>query len=571
MIASPTISSPRQEITHRNWGDTEDIIRVIMEVVNKTELSDQVEQFSKHFKDKRDQVSRLAELWQWVRDEIPYIPDPDGLQSIKHPGRTWADAQEGRGADCKSMTVFVRFVLYNIGIPHRIRFASYTKGKRIQHVYIVAMLGGTEIIIDPVHDTFNEEVPYTSIRDITPTRMTKIVEIAGITQPGAGPVLLARPWFSLSTMTEGEARLAIDIRAQELKAAIVAGKESQAQAKQRALIIEEMNEALISGIHTGRRNWRNVPKEYSRMLWPCCLSHMVLGTPGKSMIGSTPDFTPDATQRAYCEQQARTRTNNEAMQNGNPPWTSTGAPPFQTWRDGRVYATVYRAYMDKCMELKEMENMVNEYLLDAGMNFLYAQFGSGNYNNIISVKLVNQQSWVYTSSQATGLSENVIRGLMRVGIMEQLASKGYGDVADPLVMKGVLQPHMTPGGIGGAAIGDFGITAIIALVTTIATLVGAGVNLVRSFQAASRANELWDGRPDPNDPNTRIREDDFTGLQQVDQQGNPLPGGGTGPGPLINPGTGPGVNESGLGFNLGTKELLIAAAAFAAYQATRSK
>ena len=91
MIAAPDIpQKPREEIIHRDWGDTTDIIDVIMTVVNKKELGSQVEAFSQAFKASTpsQQREKLQQLWRWVRNNIPYVADPNRVQVIKHPART---------------------------------------------------------------------------------------------------------------------------------------------------------------------------------------------------------------------------------------------------------------------------------------------------------------------------------------------------------------------------------------------------------------------------------------------------------------------------------------------------
>lgn len=521
MIAAPDIpQKPREEIVHRDWGDTSDIIEVIMAVVNKKELGQQVEDFSKAFKasSPAQQRDKLQQLWRWVRNNIPYVPDPNGIQVIKHPARTWEDAQQGRGSDCKSMTVFVRFVLYNLGIPHVIRFASYVRSKRIQHVYTVATVGGKDLIIDTVHTAFDEEVPYTFKKDIKPDRMTKIVEIAGLQRPVQLP---QRPWFPLSEMTEGEVQLATKIRELEMIEAINRSAGRVQQADEQAEVLHELNRVLKSGLHSGGIGMAKMPKlrrywkKLTRMDRPCYLSH----------VNIAGDFDPTQEQEQFCQNQARYKANMEAQQNSVPPWGGSGPPPFSMFPDGRSYFEVYNGYLDECLEIKEMENVVNEHLIDAGPNFLYDQMGSGNYNSIIAVKYINQRGWTYTASQVTGLSEGNIRNIARLGTIEKLTQKGYADLSTPEAAKQALYPYMQP---NGGSIGEFTIAALIGLISAIASLVAAGVGLVRSFQQASKAQQAFDNIPDPGSPTFQIRQDDF--LIETDQDGNPTPPGGGGNG-----------------------------------------
>ena len=171
-------STARKEIKHYDWGDTKDIMRVIMLVVDKTELAAQVDKFSQQFKGNtaKAQYDQLERLWSWVRSNIQYKADGGKVQIIKHPARLYED----NIGDCKSFTVFIRFVLYNLGIPHTIRFISQTSSKRLDHVYPVAFLDGKEVVLDAVHNMFDNEVPATRVVDKIPKIMTKVVEIAGV-------------------------------------------------------------------------------------------------------------------------------------------------------------------------------------------------------------------------------------------------------------------------------------------------------------------------------------------------------------------------------------------------------
>lgn len=526
MIAEPHIPQrEREEIIHRNWGDTDDIISVIMQVVNKEALGSQVEEFSKPFRASRPQAQyeKLRQLWKWVKNNIPYVADPNGVQIIKHPARTWEDAKQGRGADCKSMTVFVRFVLYNLGIPHVIRFSSYVRSGRIQHVYAVAIVGGKDVIIDTVHTAFDEEVPATRIKDIKPDKMTKIIEIAGLRQNE--PVQLPeRPYLPLSQMTKGELELALKVRELEMLEAINRSAGFEEVANEQEQVLHELEKVLKGGLHIGGLSFSKLPKlrryfdKLARMDNPCYLSHAILG-----------EFDATDEQEAFCRQQARAYANSRAQAAGYRGWNGQGSMPAFTGRnipdstfidlnqgDQFPYGQTYEEKLQDCLSTKEMENVVNAHLVDAGPNFLYDQMGAGNYNTTIAVKRINQNAWTYTTGEITGLGESTVRSMARLGTIEKMTQEGYPQFSTPEAAKEALYPYMQDNPNIGIAF-----ATIVGIVSAIVSLVATGVKLVQSFEQASRAKEAFQNISDPGSPDFQIRQEDF--LLQTDSEGNPIP------------------------------------------------
>lgn len=153
VIASRTILTPdgKADVMYR-VGDTEDIIKVILEADSKA--AKDTAAFASSF---APSYAGLRKLWNFVHDNIKYIEDKPGHERIKSPAVTWQD----RYGDCKSMSVFIGSVLNNLGIPYNYRFVGYKKGNDVSHVYVVAYLGNREVILDAVHHRFDEEVSYT--------------------------------------------------------------------------------------------------------------------------------------------------------------------------------------------------------------------------------------------------------------------------------------------------------------------------------------------------------------------------------------------------------------------------
>ena len=104
----------------------------------------------------KDHVAEVAASGASVRDKclavfkhlvahVQYQLDPDGKQLIKSPARLLAD---GCG-DCKSLTMYINYCLYCLGIRHKFRFVNFDGGDQYTHVYAVALdERDNEIILD---------------------------------------------------------------------------------------------------------------------------------------------------------------------------------------------------------------------------------------------------------------------------------------------------------------------------------------------------------------------------------------------------------------------------------------
>jgi len=143
------------------WGDTDDIIRTIIEAdalappfTSDFALSIQGDTID----------DTCYNLWAWVRKNITYREDPDGRQDIQLPGALVA---HGYG-DCKSMGVFCASVLKNLyGNIYRYRFISQDPQSDLHHVYLVVTdERGADIILDCVESHYDYEVPHVKYKDM---------------------------------------------------------------------------------------------------------------------------------------------------------------------------------------------------------------------------------------------------------------------------------------------------------------------------------------------------------------------------------------------------------------------
>ena len=153
-----------KKVLHHVNGDTNDIIKVVMDVVKMPHAN--MAEFARQFP---PTVNGLRKLHDTMMQRLMYKEDPSGVQLVQYPAHLWHSAI----GDCKSYTVFISSILKNIGVPHIIRFTAYSRG-HVTHVYPVALLDGYQIPIDVVlsqvenRNTFGTEKPYHHKRDFKP-------------------------------------------------------------------------------------------------------------------------------------------------------------------------------------------------------------------------------------------------------------------------------------------------------------------------------------------------------------------------------------------------------------------
>lgn len=143
-------------------GDVDDIITVIKHA-DEISVGD-TERFAKNLRGK-DHMITLRNVYDFVRDNIRYVRDPEDEEIIKTPGCTIA---EGKG-DCKSMTILVGSLLRDLGYSFFYRVAFYDPEYPQQgHIYAIAVIDGKEIVVDPVYHKFNEQLPTWKHKDYSP-------------------------------------------------------------------------------------------------------------------------------------------------------------------------------------------------------------------------------------------------------------------------------------------------------------------------------------------------------------------------------------------------------------------
>lgn len=179
------------ELQKRDF-DTADIIQAIHE--HDRDYASDTEELARHFSLTEQ---GLYDLWCFVRSEIRYTADPFDKEMVKSPSQTIHDGF----ADCKSMTLLINSVIYNLGGRPDFKYVAFwdeygLEDENVTHVYSTVKLPGRrkKFILDAVYHVFDGESPY-SWHLIKPGHYKKNqVAIAGIHGRNAsdyvGPILM---------------------------------------------------------------------------------------------------------------------------------------------------------------------------------------------------------------------------------------------------------------------------------------------------------------------------------------------------------------------------------------------
>jgi hypothetical protein len=114
----------------------------------------QMKQRSNEFKGKTE-AETCKKIFDYLKNQISYKAD-GSEQQVRVP----SGLIRTRQGDCKSYSVFTSAVLTNLGIPHKLVYASYDPSDSTPtHIYVVTNKG---CIIDAVYGKFNAEKKATS-------------------------------------------------------------------------------------------------------------------------------------------------------------------------------------------------------------------------------------------------------------------------------------------------------------------------------------------------------------------------------------------------------------------------
>jgi hypothetical protein len=114
-----------------------------------------------------------SNIWHFVYQHIQYKPDKQGVEQVRSPRRTWFERV--KGVDCDCYSEFISSILFNLGIPHKLRIAMYTPDRGWQHIYPIVPINerldtpledhSQYIVIDCVKDDYDAEQPYLECKD----------------------------------------------------------------------------------------------------------------------------------------------------------------------------------------------------------------------------------------------------------------------------------------------------------------------------------------------------------------------------------------------------------------------
>ena len=98
-----------------------------------------------------DLIGQLRALFEFVRDRILFVRDIYGVETIQGPRKT---LEVGAG-DCDDRATLLVALARSIGIPAELKFRVIAANPRFprsfSHVYVVAVLGGRSIALDPTY------------------------------------------------------------------------------------------------------------------------------------------------------------------------------------------------------------------------------------------------------------------------------------------------------------------------------------------------------------------------------------------------------------------------------------
>lgn len=98
-----------------------------------------------------DHLGELAALFAFVRDQVRFIGDIAGVETLQAPNYTL----HVMAGDCDDRAVLLVAMARSIGIPASLRFRVIGANPRqpgaFSHVYVVANMNGKDVALDPTY------------------------------------------------------------------------------------------------------------------------------------------------------------------------------------------------------------------------------------------------------------------------------------------------------------------------------------------------------------------------------------------------------------------------------------
>jgi hypothetical protein len=347
--------------------------------------------------------------------------------------------------------------------------------------------------------------------------MTKISYLAGIgadERKQRGELIPSQPFIPYSHMTKGQLRLAL-LREQMKMLAAFYPEDKKWQKG-----VSMIDNSLYRGIHgLGARQVGSI----DNALQPLAAAikraavetkpannrkvHSYTSSVGNRQSPNNPILTGALIEQLDCNEMIP----GYALEEPTDDMISYGVDPFDMWLEtpqGQEYLA--------CISENNTRGTLNTHLEKSSHHLLYEFVkNASSENGVVAAKTLYHRTGTDLTSQASKLDRDMIRLWERNGVMRQNAKEGAG----------VLQPEQSIEVLRANAgepipgVGDFGITALIGIITAVTAAVSAAAQLVSALKGTdNQTAALWQQLQGIGTPTFGPEGVDFTG------SGGPGPG-----------------------------------------------
>jgi hypothetical protein len=165
---------------------TKDIINQVMQqhLQNKSDAKKIAYLF-----DGGDIKNTSQNIWNFLKQYVPYHVEPSDKQTTKTLSRMLYDAKKNIGSDRKHYSGFTASILDALGYKNWcFRFAGYSKYISVPtHVYVVCNDSGNMVFVDAVLSYFDVEKPYVLKVDKKIKKDMSLYKLSGVDEIGQDP------------------------------------------------------------------------------------------------------------------------------------------------------------------------------------------------------------------------------------------------------------------------------------------------------------------------------------------------------------------------------------------------
>ncbi len=127
-----------------------DTVNLMIDIVDKYKTDSTVRNLALslvQFLPSKDELGEVQTIFAWVQDNIRYVKDVNGVETVSTPDRT-LEVMQG---DCDDQSLLLACLLESIGHPTSFKIAGYS-GDDFEHVYCVVFIKGDAIHMDSTED-----------------------------------------------------------------------------------------------------------------------------------------------------------------------------------------------------------------------------------------------------------------------------------------------------------------------------------------------------------------------------------------------------------------------------------